>query len=447
MKSQDSANARWSPCRLRNRAGARGATLAAILAFGGAAGCGSETDSADSERSSTRSASANTSKCGLANGKAATGTPINVGAVVTASGGVDFSSAAAGAKALFDCVNANGGINGRPVKYLTEDDAVNPEKAGAAAAKLLDDEDVVALVGSTSFVDCAVNGPVYAEKHVLAIYGTGVPQQCFESPNIAPVNTGPRISAIGAAQRAVQQGARKLALVTPKLPGVGEWVADGMKDYAAAKNVELVKTVFAAPGLKDATSVVLDAASAKPDAIIFVVPGPDNAALLKAAEQQQLKGRIKLYCPTSCYDASLAEAVGPYWGDELTADSEFQLLDADTPDNNLWREVMERYAPKDARQDSFSQGGMLAAKIFADTLLEIEDPATIDRKVATEAIRAIDGYRSDLICSPFYFGEGKKHNPNHATRLVSFTGTGWEKAQDCFETEDPAVGEIRQAEG
>src|SRR5438876_610648 len=51
--------------------------------------------------------------CGLDNGQKAHGKAINVGAVVTASGGLDFSSAAKGAAAFFACVNDNGGIHGR----------------------------------------------------------------------------------------------------------------------------------------------------------------------------------------------------------------------------------------------------------------------------------------------------------------------------------------------
>ncbi|MEY4254517.1 MAG: hypothetical protein RLZZ566_1987, partial [Pseudomonadota bacterium] len=50
--------------------------------------------------------------CGLSNGKAATGEPIQLGAIVGKTGPEDFSSSARSATAYFKCVNANGGING-----------------------------------------------------------------------------------------------------------------------------------------------------------------------------------------------------------------------------------------------------------------------------------------------------------------------------------------------
>ncbi len=100
-------------------------------------------------------ASAAEPKCGLSNGKAASGAPIEIGAVVGRTGPADFSGSAQAAAAFFKCVNANGGINGRPVHYDVEDDQWNPETASQVAAKLVNDTKVVGMVGSSSFVECA----------------------------------------------------------------------------------------------------------------------------------------------------------------------------------------------------------------------------------------------------------------------------------------------------
>jgi branched-chain amino acid transport system substrate-binding protein len=70
-----------------------------------------------------QSAHAATPVCGLDNGKVATGTPIPIGSINGVTGPDDFSSSAKAAAAYFKCVNQNGGINGRPVEYLTADAA------------------------------------------------------------------------------------------------------------------------------------------------------------------------------------------------------------------------------------------------------------------------------------------------------------------------------------
>lgn len=414
------------------------AGLALAACGGGGEGSSGETGSS-SETAATAASETQEAKlgCGLGNGEKATGKPISVGAVVTASGGVDFSDAVYGAQAFFDCVNDNGGINGRPVDYTYEDDALNPEQATQAAAKEVDDRHAVALIGSTSQIDCAVNGPYYEKHDIVAIYGTGVPQQCFESPNIAPVNAGPRLGAIRTAQYVVEQGAKSLAVVAPDVPGVGEWVVSGVEEWAQAHGVDLAKAVLTPPGIKDGTSVVLQAASSNPDAIIFVLPGEDNVTFLKAAQQQNLKGRAEFACLSPCYEPKFPATVGDYWSG-LPVNAEFQLLDAHTPDNDLWREVMAKYEP-DKSADAFSQGGMLAAMIFTETMLKVKDPETIDRSLATRMLRAVKDFKTDLTCSPFTFGSGTKHDSDVETRMVSMEGGGFKEVQGCVAAEDPGL--------
>jgi branched-chain amino acid transport system substrate-binding protein len=409
----------------------------AIAATVALAACGSS----DKNATATQDAAAATVqtaqglKCGLANGKKATGAPLPVGAVVTASGGIDFSTATSGAQAFFDCVNDNGGINGRPIKYTVADDALNPKTAVASAAKVVDDDKAVALVGSTSMIDCAVNGPFYAKREIVALYGAGTPQQCFQASNIAPVNTGPRLGAIATGQYAVKNGAKNLALVAPKIPGLGDWIAAGFANWAKANNVKVAKTVLTPPGIKDATSLVLQLAAAKPDAVVFVLAGQDNLTFLKAAQQQNLKNRMRFYCLTPCYDRNFPKAAGSYW-DGLDVNSEFQLVDANTPDNELWKAVMAKYEPGKPA-DSFSQGGMLAAKIFTDTMLKVKDPNSITRAVATRAIEGVRGYKTDMTCSPFTFGKGSSHVSNHASRMVKIDGSGFAQTEGCTEIRDP----------
>ena len=62
--------------------------------------------------------SAAVGKCGLGNGKKATGAPIKLGGIAMLIPGVDFTTVGKIAKAYFDCVNDNGGIKGRPIKYI-----------------------------------------------------------------------------------------------------------------------------------------------------------------------------------------------------------------------------------------------------------------------------------------------------------------------------------------
>ena len=182
------------------------------------------------------------SKCGLGNGKKATGEPIAIGAVVGKTGPDDFSSSAQAAAAYFKCVNDNGGIHGRPIDYIVADDQWNPETAAQVASKLVKDRKVVVLAGSTSFVECGANAKMYADEGVMVIAGTGVPRECFNAKNYVPINSGPRISGTIAAMYAAQAyKSKKMVCIIPNIPSLGNWACEGPKEWGKKNdtNVEI----------------------------------------------------------------------------------------------------------------------------------------------------------------------------------------------------------------
>ena len=376
--------------------------------------------------------------CGLGNGEKATGDPIKIGAVVGATGPADFSSASKGAQAYFDCVNANGGINGRPIEYTVEDDGWDPEKAVTVAKKLVEDDKVVAMVGSTSFVECAANADYYASKKIAVIAGVGVPRECFFSSNIAPVNQGPRLSGIGAAQYAKEQGAKKLACIANVIPNFGGWVCQGIEAWGKANDVE-VQSFNGQADLSDGETIMQQALATNPDAVVVVEAGPGVSGYLKIAEK--LGATVKFYGPTSAYDKAFPDAVGSHWFGQFPAEIEFNTMDSTGPDNTLWQAVMKEYGG-DAPIDSFSQGGFLSAKIAVDALLKL-DPAKIDRQSVTDAFIGVTDYSSDLVCGKWSFGTGDHHNANHTGRIVELTADGgWKVTKDCFDIPDPELADL-----
>ncbi len=93
-------------------------------------------------------------------------------------------------KAYFDCVNDNGGINGRPIDYTVEEEHIDPAEIAGLAKKLIEDDGVLGLVGNTSLIDCSVNGAYYAEKGFFPIIA-GVDQACFENRQLLGRQHGP----------------------------------------------------------------------------------------------------------------------------------------------------------------------------------------------------------------------------------------------------------------
>ncbi len=412
------------------------------------AACGGDDDTADGDDSSGETAEGSSgdgsSPC-LVTGDEASGDPIKVGSIQSKTGPDDFSSSGQGAKAFFECVNANGGIDGRPIEYILEDDQWTPEVASQAAAKLVNDENVVAMVGNSSFVECGVNEPLYESEGVIAVYGTGVPRECFFAKNISATNAGPRISALGIAQyMASEYDATSLVCISQNIPNTGEWVCTGIEAWGESAGVS-VRTILHDPANPDFISIVQDAVSDDPDGVIVMEPAGLAIPLLAVAEEQDLGGVARWGGPTSLYLDGFPESIGEYWWGRFDVQAELTLIDADTPDNQAWLQTMEQYGESGDPLDTFSQAGWLSAKIFTDTLLGMEGDIT--REAVFAAIQGIKAYESDLNCGSWYFGPGDRHNANHAGRIVTITESGeYALAQDCQEHDDPELADVLELE-
>ena len=112
------------------------------------------------------------------------------------------------------------------------------------------------------------------------------------------------------------------------------------------------------------------------------------------------------------------------WPPNAPPSTPFQPVDAQTPDNLLYRQVMAKYASS-TPLDPFSQGGFLAARIFTQALLGIHGPIT--RESAGKALKDVKDFRSDELCGPWHFGPGAIT----AQRVVKMTADGFALASDC----------------
>lgn len=385
-------------------------------------------------------------QCGLGNGKKATGEPIAIGAVVGKTGPDDFSSSAQAAAAYFKCVNDNGGINGRPIDYIVADDQWNPETAAQVASKLVKDRKVVALAGSTSFVECGANAKMYADEGVMVIAGTGVPRECFNAKNYVPINSGPRISGTIAAMYAAQAyKSKKMVCIIPNIPSLGNWACEGPKEWGRKNGVE-VETIAIDPGSADATSVMLQAASKKPDTIIMNVPKGILVPMLAAAEQQDLGKKIHFVSSAPAYSTDVPKAIGPYWNKKFAINLEFNPLESKGADNKNWQAVMNSHGARTDPRDTFSQAGYLSARLLTETLLKM-DPKKIDRVSVTDALRKVGDFRSDILCKPFYVGAGNRHNANNAGPVMVVDGDGFTQVSaGCLTADDPELVDVRADE-
>jgi branched-chain amino acid transport system substrate-binding protein len=409
------------------------ATLCVAVMSVGLVACGDSDDDSGSSGSSgndaaSKEAAANASKCGLGNGQKATDSPIKLGAIITKQPGTDFTDISDMAKAYFDCVNDNGGINGHPVQYQVETEQTNPQQVASLATKLVENDKVLGIVGNTSLIDCAVNQKYY-EKQKINLIANGVARECYFSENIRDINMGPYYSTVGAAQYLINQGAKSIVAATLKAPGT-DFNNQGAVELAKQNNIP-GKSVTEVVPINDGAALALKLVQAAGDGggvVLDFIP-PEALKVLQGAEQQGLIDKVKWACATPCNDASIAEALGPAWNDKLGINAELNLVDSKGPDNQLYLQVQKKYAPK-AAIGSFGQMGFMDALLATKALMTIKGEYT--KESVNDAFKALKDVKTDILCNPWTFGDGVRL-ANDADRTIVPQDHKFVEKEKCFD--------------
>ena len=113
-------------------------------------------------------------------GQAASGEPVKIGLSAAFTGPTAYlgQSAQNAVQMAVDAYNAKGGMKGRPVQIVTEDNQNQPSVAVTSVRKLIDSDGAVAVLGELGSSVTIASMPVFLEKKV---------------PNIAYVDTNAKI--------------------------------------------------------------------------------------------------------------------------------------------------------------------------------------------------------------------------------------------------------------
>ena len=355
----------------------------------------------------------------------ADGEPIRVGNVSSLTGAGLFPEASVAAKAVFDRVNASGGIDGRPIELIIEDDGGTPEGAATAGRKLVEQDNVVAMVGSASVLECAVNSAYYAEQGVYSIQGTGVDPLCFLSSNISPVNTGPfagiTVSLYYASETLALDRVCNINLFV--IPDLAPAFDGAVARWESLTGKSLTFRVKAATLEDDPTPLMLQARDAGCEAVVIDGVEPHALAVGRAIDAQNM-GDIVWIGLTSYYTDAIASQLGSA-GNGLRANSEFEPYGSGSPALDDWKALMTSAG---VPLTSFAQGGYLAATIFVEALRGIGGEIT--RESVAEAMVNLEPYETPLLGTPYTFGPGEAHAPNQASKFVELRDGQWVTAAD-----------------
>ena len=355
-----------------------------------------------------------------------TAAPIVIGSVSSITGPAPFPEVPGAAQAVFDRVNAEGGINGRQIKFLSEDDGADPAQAAQAARRLIQENEVVAMVGSASLVECSANASFYEKSDVVSIMGTGVEPACFTAQNIAPVNNGTVpgyasllyfASEVLGRDKVCPVILNSAGLTDPYLEVIERW------EKETGSKAPHIDTSIALGD--DPTPAVLAVRDAGCNAVVFNANEPAAVAFMNTVKLQGMLDSADWLTLTSAYSESAYDALKAQDTLGMYANSEFLPFMSDDPALDGWRETL---TAANVPLTSLSIGGYVSAEILVEVLKSIDGDITNESVLA--AFRELDQIENPLMGMPFTFGDATSHNPNRASKMVRATENGWETVSD-----------------
>lgn len=215
----------------------------------------------------------------------AQGAPIRIGTLtpLTGAGGPYGPIMVKAVKAVIDEVNAAGGVLGRKVELISEDDQTNPEAGVRAARKLIDVDKVSAILGTwASSVTTAVAPLCWESKTFLATVSgadsiTQLPHQGYL------IRTQPNTTLQGRkfGEFCVAEKAKRVFFLSPQTP-FAKSQFDNITEAVKKAGGETGSLIYddKKPAYRSEIDEVL---RFKPDAIIFGGYTPDTAVMLKDA--------------------------------------------------------------------------------------------------------------------------------------------------------------------
>lgn len=224
-------------------------------------------------------------------GSKTSGEPVKIGAIVSLTG--TYAGLGEPEKNVLEMevarINESGGINGRPVELIIEDDGTDEAKAVAAAAKLIEQDEVIAIIGATG------SGQSMAMRS--DIDRAGIPQVSMAGATAITDPMDPLVFATPWSNKIVvpltidaikAQGLTKIGFISD----TGGFGKDGRAIFTAEakkSGLEIVADVTFNPGDTDMTPQLTKIKGSGADCIVMWTAGKEAATVLKNAQSLGLE--------------------------------------------------------------------------------------------------------------------------------------------------------------
>jgi branched-chain amino acid transport system substrate-binding protein len=269
-------------------------------------------------------------------------------------------------------------VNGHPIEFIVEDTETKPEVAIQKATKLLEEDEVDFLVGSSSSGDTLAVLPLAEEYETVMVVEPAVADSITGSEwNKYVFRTARNSSqdAVAGAAAIADKGV-KIATLAPDSSFGQDGIA-AFKEAAEALGAEIVHQEFADPAATDFTSNIQKVIESDPD-YLFVVWAGANSPWNQIADMKVQEKGIKI--STGAPDIAALSTMNALVGMEG-----FTVYYHTLPQNDINNWLVEEHKKRfnGAVPDLFTPGGMSAALAIVEAIKQTDGNTEADTLIST----------------------------------------------------------------
>ena len=286
---------------------------------------------------------------------------VTIGAFTPVTGPVPFYHALTdAANSLFRATNEAGGMNGWKINYITLDDGYEPARSVAATRKLVEDNNIFALVVAVGTATNVAVIPYAKEKGLPMIGPLGGSSRFFVEPGVFPLQPDYGWSSAASAEYALEDlGKKRIALVWQN-DDLGRSAKRGFDVYLKSKNITPVESISIDVRTVDFAPHIRRLQAANADAVLVFGTNANLAGALKAASRANYKASwfgAFFTAESSTYKLAGDLLDGVYFSSWLLP------VDSDEPQVAAFREAYRKYYPNN-QQGVIALNGWTHASLF-----------------------------------------------------------------------------------
>lgn len=307
-----------------------------------------------------------------------------------------------GVEVVFDEVNAKGGINGRKLELVREDDRCDPAGAIAAVKKLIYQDQVFAMIGGgCSNATFAAREEIENSKVPFLVFAS-VHDGITTPPasNIYSTATTSSIESYAQLEFALKHGAKRIAVVSMR-DSWGRARYEPLMAAFQAKGITPVADEEVSPDANDATAQVLRLKAANADAVIMLLYPKPGAVFLRDAAKLAFKpmtiGQTGIADP-----AAFEEQVGVPGGTANFYTISMVRYTPDDPAVDKWRKAIETKFSGD-RLSVFNLFGVGSAQVLVEALKRAGPDLTREKLIG--AFASMKDFQTDTHGGPITCSE------------------------------------------